>query len=178
MLAPRAAWQGVSITAPGCSSRNAHYSRVVTRSFTRRTNFSPDQTSVSAQTFTSTSPASSPISRTKFPSKSVATPELFLGQPTHNIPAGANAFAIRENSRTNSARDLVNTITKSSAFPCFTTTHPAKASRNSAHTSAGAFANCARNPALIPNFFGRGVPEYPGIVNPESPSLVILRGCD
>ena len=32
-------------------------------------------------------------------------------------------------------------------------------------SSAGAFANHTRNPALIPNFFGSGVPEYPGILN-------------
>src|SRR6202167_2633302 len=76
------------------------------RSFTRRTNFSPDHTSVTAHTFTSTNPASSPVSRTVFSSTSEARPELFFGQLTHNIPAGASSFASRENSRTNSARDL------------------------------------------------------------------------
>src|ERR1700683_3825858 len=135
------------------------------RSFTRRTNFSPDHTSVTAHTFTSTSPASRPIPRTRFSSKSEATPELFFGQLTHNMPDGASSFVNRENSSANSARDFVNSITKSSISPGFVfIPHSAKASRNSARTSAGAFAKRTRKPGLIPNFFGRGVPEYPGIL--------------
>jgi hypothetical protein len=134
------------------------------RSLTRRTNFSPDQISVTAHIFTSTSPASSPTPRTTFSSTSVATPELFFGQLTHNIPAGASLFAIRENSLANSVRDFVNIIAKSSESESFTTLHSANASRNSAHTSAGVFAILTRNPVLIPNFFGSGVPEYPGIL--------------
>jgi hypothetical protein len=135
------------------------------RSFTRLTNFNPDHTSVTAHTFTSTSPASSPISRTIFPSKSVAIPELFFGQLTHNMPAGARSLDILENSLINSARDLEKIIAKSSVSrcSCFTISHSAIASCNVARTSAGALANCTRNPALIPNFFGSGVPEYPGV---------------
>ena len=39
-----------------------------------------------------------PISRTTFSSRSVATPELFLGQLTHSIPAGASRLLMRSNS--------------------------------------------------------------------------------
>jgi hypothetical protein len=148
------------------------FSYCICRSFIRRTNFNPDHTSVTAQTFTSTKPACNPISRTAFSSRSVVTPELFFGQLTHNIPAGASTFASRENSFVNSACDLVNTITKSSESPCLTMLHSDNAGDNSARTSAGAFANCARNPALIPNFFGSGVPEYPGIQLPVSKTNV------
>jgi len=63
------------------------------RSFTLITNFSPDHTSFTAHTFTSTSPTSNPIFRTSFSLRSVATPEAFFGQLTHNIPAGASCLA-------------------------------------------------------------------------------------
>jgi hypothetical protein len=99
-----------------------------------------------------------------FSSRSLATPELFLGQLTHIIPAGASPFAIRGNCSVNSARDLVNIIAQSSAPEFFVTVHSASASRNSSRTLAGALGNHTRNPALIPNFFGSGVPEYPGMI--------------
>jgi hypothetical protein len=135
------------------------------RSFTRRTNFSPDHTSVTAHTLTSTNPASRPIPRTRFSSRSEATPELFFGQLTQNMPAGASSFVNRENSSANSARDLLKSMAKSSMSPGFVfILHPANASRNSARTSAGAFAKRTRKPGLMPNFFGSGVPEYPGIL--------------
>src|SRR5437588_11199394 len=134
------------------------------RSATRRTNFSPDHTSVTAHTLTSTRPAERPSSRTTFSSTSVATPELFLGQLTHSIPAVASPFARRENSGESSARDLVKNITKSSGlFGTLNTSHADIASPNSVRTSAGALTRHIRNPFLIPNFFGSGVPEYPGI---------------
>src|SRR6266853_2796158 len=65
----------------------------VGRSFTRITNFKPDHTSFTAHTFTSTSPANKPILRTSFSFRSVGTPEVFLGQLTQSIPAGANRRA-------------------------------------------------------------------------------------
>src|ERR1700736_1230525 len=71
--------------------------REVNRSFTLITNFSPDHTSFTAQTFTSTRPASSPILRTSFSFRSVAMPDVFLGQLTHSIPAGASRRAYRGN---------------------------------------------------------------------------------
>jgi hypothetical protein len=58
----------------------------------------------------------------------------------------------------------VNIIAKSTAPAFFVTLQSASASRKSAPTSAGALANHTRNPALIPNFFGSGVPEYPGMI--------------
>src|SRR5579862_10035090 len=63
------------------------------RFFSRITNFSPDHTSLTAQTFTSTNPAAKPILRTSSSVRSVATPEDFLGQLTHSIPADARRFA-------------------------------------------------------------------------------------
>src|SRR5450631_4793819 len=84
------------------------------RSLRRRTNFNPDQTSVTAQTFTSTRPAAKPISRTIFSFRSVATPELFLGQLTQKIPAGASSFEIRLNSFASAAFDSVKNMAKSS----------------------------------------------------------------
>src|SRR5450631_1169729 len=59
------------------------------RSFTRITNFRPDHTSLTAHTFTSTRAAAKPILLTSFSFRSVTTPEVFLGQLTHSIPAGA-----------------------------------------------------------------------------------------
>src|SRR6476469_5123904 len=56
----------------------------LTRSFTRITNFSPDQTSLTAHTFTSTRPAVKPILITSFSPRSVTIPEAFLGQLTHS----------------------------------------------------------------------------------------------
>src|ERR1035438_6583987 len=142
----------------------------VQRSFTRRTNFNPDQTTVTAHTFTSTKPASSPISRTLFSSTSVATPELLLGQLTHSIPGGASNLQIRLKSFVSCTFDFVKTMAKSSpAFPSLTVSHPASAVLNSASTSGGASTRQTRAPGLIPNFFGSGVPEYPGML------LVVLE---
>jgi hypothetical protein len=136
---------------------------IVFLSFTRRTNFNPDQISVTAHTFTSTSPASSPTPRTTSSVRSVATPELFLGQLTHSIPAGASSFAMQANSFVNSVRDFVNNMEKSRALGGFGVVHLASASRSSSRTSAGWFTKCTRKFALIPNFCGSGVPEYPGM---------------
>src|SRR5208283_1388609 len=89
------------------------------RSFSRRTNFRPDHTSVTAQTFTSTSPADNPIPRILFSSKSVATPELFFGQLAHSIPAGASFSDSREKSFSSGALALLKIIAKSSTSPRF-----------------------------------------------------------
>src|SRR5437588_11234802 len=62
------------------------------RSFNRYTNFSPDQTSSTAQTFTSTNPFLNPISRTTFSFKSVFTLEAPLGQEIQSVPASSRFF--------------------------------------------------------------------------------------
>src|SRR5580700_9385119 len=115
------------------------------RSFTRRTNFNPDQTSVTAHTFTSTSPAASPTSRTVFSSTSVATPELFLGQLTHSMPAGASSSLLRLNSLQRTVFDFVNSMAKSSGVfppavsqPALGLTSPSFTGRWSESTSHGA----------------------------------------
>src|SRR4029453_10000676 len=84
------------------------------RACNRRTNLSPDQTSVTVQTFTSTTLASRPIRRTTSSVRSVSTVDAFLGQATQSMPAGGrsgtaclNAFSRcaleTEKSRTQSA---------------------------------------------------------------------------
>ena len=60
---------------------------LVVRSFRRYTNFSPDQTSSIAATFTSANPADKPRSRTAFLSKSVGTLADFLGHEIHKDPS-------------------------------------------------------------------------------------------
>src|ERR1700722_11882883 len=140
------------------------------RSFTRRTNFNPEQTSVTAQTFTSTRPAANPISRTACSSTSVGTPELFLGQLTQSIPAGASCLLNRLNSFVNSVFDFVNSMAKSSGdfsprTALLEIVQFVSAVFNSASASDGAPANATRNPSLIPSFLGSGVPEYPGMVD-------------
>src|SRR5215467_953351 len=108
------------------------------RSFSRRKNFNPDQVSVTAHTFTSTKPTAKPISRTIFSSRSVTTPELFLGQLTHSIPAGPSCLLRRLNSLVSSASDFVNSITKSSeVLPSRTVLQLARADFNSTNTPDG-----------------------------------------
>ena len=126
--------------------------RIFSRSFNRLTNFNPDQTSVTAHTFTSTKPAASPIARIMFSSRSVVTAEVFLGQLTHNIPAGASCSENRAKSFVNARFDFVNTIAKSIG-PCLGTSHFASSAWRSARTSAGASMRRTRNPSLIPQFF-------------------------
>jgi len=99
--------------------------------------------------------------RTMFSSRSVATPELFLGQPTQSIPAGTSSLLMRLNSRASADSDFVKIIAKSSGvFPRPTILQPASSALKSALTSGGASTRHTRNPALIPSFFGSGVPEY------------------
>jgi hypothetical protein len=112
-----------------------------------------------------------------FSLRSVVTPELFLGQLTHNIPAGASSLLIRLHSFVSGAFDFVNTIAKSSGvFLLSVVSHPASSVFNSAHTSGGGSVRHTRNPGLIPNFFGSGVPEYPGMQLAGS-SISEAEGC-
>ena len=74
-------------------------------------NFRPGQTSSTAQTFTSTSSAARPISRTAFSSSEVARPEAFFGQQIQSIPASSiaaasfgSAFASADRSTSNTCR--------------------------------------------------------------------------
>src|SRR5215471_15383834 len=101
-----------------------------------------------------------------FSSRSVVTPDDFLGHDTHNIPAGASCFAVREKCFFKSAWLLVKSIAKSSGhFGSGDTSHARSASRNSERTSAGNSMNVTRNFSLMPNFLGRGVPEYPAMAD-------------
>ncbi|MGC1373840.1 MAG: hypothetical protein WA824_17030 [Candidatus Sulfotelmatobacter sp.] len=71
------------------------------------------------------------MARTSFSVKSVATPELFFGQLTHNIPAGASSLANWENCFDNCVRDFVNSMAKSITSGFFGSVHGTKASRSS-----------------------------------------------
>src|ERR1700741_959064 len=109
------------------------------RSLRRRTNFNPDQMSVTAQTFTSTSPAARPISRTMFSFRSVETPEVFLGQLIQSTPAGARFLPIRENSFLREAADFVKSMAKSSGvLESGASSHFSRDDFSSATTSEGA----------------------------------------
>src|SRR5208282_4571722 len=92
--------------APQDSRGGRPYAYFFGRFLTGITNFNPDQTSVTAQTFTSTRPASSPRWRITSSVRSVGTPELFLGHEIHSMPAGASAFAAGINSSSRTAREL------------------------------------------------------------------------
>lgn len=135
------------------------------------TNFNPDQTSVTAQTFTSTSPVPSPRSRTTLSVRSVVTPELFFGQQIQSIPAGASARAADNSSTLNTVSDLAK-IKMKSRFPLATLCrrHFASAFRSSVFTSFGTCSNATRNSSLTPSFLASGVPEYPAISEDSSRS--------
>src|SRR5207245_4248411 len=88
--------------AGACRSTTERRGRFVQRSFTRRTNLSPDHTSSTAATFTATRPCASPIARITSSVRSVATPHARLGHELHNMPAGASARSSARNRRASS----------------------------------------------------------------------------
>ncbi len=129
------------------------------RSFRRKTNLSPDQTSSTAQIFTSTRPAARPIVRTFVSDKSVTTPELFFGHETQSIPAGVNLAAYSENPTVSSLSLLTNNKAKSSGFRVFKLIVTLAGRSRCRAKSRGAFTKATLNPDLIPSFLTRGVPE-------------------
>ena len=80
---------GAELLLPSVSAAGlvAAYHAFFGRSFTRITNFNPDQISLTAHTFTSTKPASSPIPRTSFSARSRGHTRTFL-RPAHPQHAG------------------------------------------------------------------------------------------
>src|SRR5205085_3578114 len=84
------------------SARDCARALLLYRSFTLRTNLSPDHTAFTAATFTSTRPCASPIARIPSSVRSVVTPDAFLGHEIHNIPAGASARSSAGNRRSSS----------------------------------------------------------------------------
>jgi hypothetical protein len=121
--------------------------------------------SVTAQTFTSTSPAARPISRTMFSLRSVEMPEVFLGQLIQSTPAGARFLPIRGNSFFREAADFVKSMAKSSGvLGSPGSAHLSRDGFSSATTSEGASIRRTWKPSLMPSFFGSGVPEYPDIL--------------
>src|SRR3954464_7829474 len=91
-------YPGSLIRADGIARRH--------RSLRRRTNLSPDQVSSTAHTFTSTRPAASPTWRTTSSVRSVATPDVFFGHDTHNVPLGVSR-----------SRSLPKRFSRSDLFP-------------------------------------------------------------
>src|SRR5262249_28565926 len=88
-------------------------------SFNRNTNFNPDQVSSTAQTFTSTSLALRPISRTMFSSKSVGTPAAFFGQEIQSMPSAFIASRSLGISAAKLLRLAVKKCRKSMSLPSF-----------------------------------------------------------
>src|SRR5262249_1054614 len=86
------------------------------RSLSRMTNFSPDQISSMAQTFTSTSPKPNPVSRTRFWSKSVGRPEALLGHAIHSMPSASSLAASTGKSFSKAVR-FSTKYTTTSALP-------------------------------------------------------------
>jgi glutamate/tyrosine decarboxylase-like PLP-dependent enzyme len=131
------------------------------------TNRSPENTSLIAQILLSTSPASSPIRRTTPSSRSVATPDAFLGQAIHKLPAGASLAAAGAKRRSRSAADCGNSTMTSSSFrrrPPATAT-PSGRGSSQRRISSGAEASATRAPGLMHSFCASGVPEYPAMAS-------------
>jgi hypothetical protein len=122
-------------------------------------NFRPDQTSSTAQTFTSTSPAARPIPRTALSSSEVARPEAFFGQDFQSIPASSIAAASLEAPQ-QAPLDRPRTRADSRAGPAAFLRDPAR--RRAPRDRP---ARPARTSAALasPSFFASGVPEYPAI---------------
>src|SRR5207302_534659 len=144
---------------PACT--NSLSQRARGRSFTGITNLSPDHTSLIAHTLTSTSPAARPRARTLFSSRSLTTPELFLGHATHNMPAGSSLLLHGGKLFFRSAWVLTKSKTKSGGS-CSAISHRAIA-------SGGMPGRAIRVRSLIPSFLGRGVREYPTMRSPIAP---------
>src|SRR5438132_4082265 len=151
---------------PACT--NSLSQRARGRSFTGITNLSPDHTSLIAHTLTSTSPAARPRARTLFSSRSLTTPELFLGHATHNMPAGSSLLLHGGKLFFRSAWVLTKSKTKSGGS-CSAISHRAIASFSSAFTSGGMPGRAIRVRSLLPSFLGRGVSEYQPMLPPIAP---------
>src|SRR5262249_44932840 len=78
----------------------------------RTINFSPDQISSIAHTFTSTNPSGSATARTTSSVTSVATPDDLFGQETQTVPASAIFWRKTANLFSNSLRFSMKTWTK------------------------------------------------------------------
>src|SRR5665811_1319506 len=125
------------------------------RSFSLRTNLSPDHVASTAQTFTSTSPDSSPNVRTTPSVRSVATPDVFLGHATQSIPLGSSLSRSRANPFSRSDCALTNSIAKSRA-PLDAMRDPSGSPPSSPAKSFGSETNCSRAPGFIPSLSTSG----------------------
>ena len=142
------------------------------RSLRRYTNFNPDHVSSTAQIFTSTRPASSPILCTFANVRSVATPELFFGHAIQIIPFDTSFLASLAKSRARVRSEVTNKRMMSMELLIrFTRPTLSGSSPKVALKSSGAFTNATRDPSLIPSFFANGVEEYPAMLLPESENL-------
>src|SRR5690242_2960453 len=134
------------------------------RSFKRYTNFSPDQVSSTAHTFTSTSPSPRPISRIEFSLRSVAIPEVFLGQEIQSEPFAARHRCASLKRRFKSAWVVANNWMKSSFSPsCSAQLTLSGNAPRVLRYPGGPPSSAMRCPGLMPSFLTSGVPEYPAI---------------
>jgi hypothetical protein len=130
----------------------------------RRTNFNPDQVSVTAQTLTSTSPALRPVSLTPRSFNFVTAPELFFRQHAHTMPVGLSNGTTLRSSVARSSGDSPKIITKSNGpVGARTSSHSVSTLCNSALTFPGALEKYTRIRGRTPSFFARGLLEYPDI---------------
>src|SRR5205085_1014740 len=161
--------------ANGPANRRAVFrSWVRYRSFTRRTNLSPDHTSSTAATFTSTRPCPSPIARITSSVRSVATPDDFLGHEIHNMPAGASARASPANRRSSSRFFFVKNWMKSTGPTGLDLRVTPDGSLPSVRAySLGALRMAIAQPSLIPSLSTSDRLEYPATPFPGlSPAFV------
>ena len=130
------------------------------RSFSRKTNFRPDQVSSTAQTFTSTRPAPNPTLRMTSSVRSVLMPEAFFGHEIQSMPSGCSFAAVAENFFARSCLLLTNKRMKSKGCREDAEVKLVPGGRSiNLTTSSGAFKKAIRNPGLIPSFLTKGVPE-------------------
>ena len=108
----------------------------------------------------STSPASRPTCCTKPKSRSVATPEAFLGQATQIPPSAPIAPAAAGNRLASRAREVTNSTTTSTGPRAArrSSTPPGSGSSNPGKSS-GASSRASADPSLIPSLRCSGVPE-------------------
>src|SRR5438045_2326164 len=132
------------------------------RSLSLRTNLSPDHVSSIAHTFTSTRPEASPKSRTIPSLRSLATPDVFFGQATHNIPFDSRRSRKGANSLARSAFIFTNRIAKSTTPP-FVTRAGVGISPSNARKSRGAATKTSRAPVLLPHLLTSVLPAYPNV---------------
>ena len=126
----------------------------------RITSFSPDQTSLTAHTFTSTNPSGSAISRIVSSVISVGTFDDFLGHETQTNPSCFNSLRRLDRVASRNALSDVNTCAASNGgLASVTNSTPSGNLPNQETYSFGALTVNSFRVDLRPSFFAREVAE-------------------